>query len=215
LPTVFDRYMKKIIPIAIVIFLGIIAFSTFMKYHKINAPIYQYADLEHIDVNYYDQSLVSTYFSDIQELESFVRRTWYNHGINVLYIDNDNEKSVTYGTQFNLLKSKIAYIKGKLSLSYSLKEEGFTNIQIKQIVEEGKPKWHFEESYEMLSAKFGDSGKATWLLQNKLKSFGYDIPLDGEFKNETETALKDFQEKNNLYPSGEVNESSLKALMKK
>jgi len=206
--------MKKIIPIVIVILLGIIAYTTFMKYHKINSPVYVSSDLQQIDVNYYDQALVSTYFNDLQELESLVRRTWYNHGINVLYIDDKNEESVTYGTQFNLLKAKLAFIKEKLKVSYQLKEEGYDNTQIKQIVEEGKPKWHFDESYEMLNAKFGDSGRGTWLLQHKLKSFGYDIPLDGEFKNETEAALKAFQQKNNLYPSGEVNESSVKALIK-
>jgi len=210
----FEHNMKKILPFVIAIFLGIIAFTTFVKYYKINAPVYAYEMLDQIDVNYYDQALVSTYFKDIQELESFVRRTWYNHRINVLYIDNESEESVKYGTQFNLLKSKLSFIQAKLTDSYQLKKKGFDNLQIKKIHKEGIPQWHFDMDYRLLNLAFGDSGEKVWLLQKKLKSFGYDIPVDGEFKNETEIALKAFQEKNNLYPGGKVNESTLRALIK-
>ena len=72
----------------------------------------------------------------------------------------------------------------------------------------------FERNYHLLDLKMGAKGAAVWELQKLLNANTDSIPQDGIFSLITTNRLKTFQENNGLFPSGEVDEKTLKALIK-
>ena len=63
------------------------------------------------------------------------------------------------------------------------------------------------------TCKVGDSGDAVKKVQKRLKALGYySGSVDGSYGNGTKSAVKDFQKKNGLKTTGEVNSSTLKKL---
>ncbi|MDP4146310.1 MAG: L,D-transpeptidase family protein [Bacillota bacterium] len=60
----------------------------------------------------------------------------------------------------------------------------------------------------------GDKGDDVQIIQSKLKKFGYNLTLDGQYGDETYYAVLDFQHNNKLDPDGYVSAQTLKALLK-
>ena len=56
----------------------------------------------------------------------------------------------------------------------------------------------------MSTLKIGSVGANVRELQRRLKELGYQIEVDGWFGDETEKAVIDFQQKNNITAIGEV-----------
>ncbi len=63
------------------------------------------------------------------------------------------------------------------------------------------------------TCKPGDTGESVKKVQKRLKALGYyDKSIDGDYGNGTKSAVKEFQKKNNLKVTGEVNSATLKKL---
>jgi hypothetical protein len=60
--------------------------------------------------------------------------------------------------------------------------------------------------------KFGDKGDNVERIQNALKDLGYALEVDGDFGNQTDQAVRQFQEDNGLEVDGIVGEDTLTAL---
>lgn len=53
-----------------------------------------------------------------------------------------------------------------------------------------------------ISLRKGAKGNITWILQAMLVCKGYDISVDADFGSNTESAVRDYQSKNNLSVDG-------------
>ena len=76
---------------------------------------------------------------------------------------------------------------------------------------------HFEINSQVpyekqVKLELGDTGEAVKLLQNKLISKGYKLIADGNFGNNTNKAIIDFQSKNGLVADGIVGTKTLEKL---
>jgi len=60
--------------------------------------------------------------------------------------------------------------------------------------------------------KFGAKGENVKIIQRALQDLGYDLEVDGDFKNQTYQAVREFQESNGLEVDGKVGENTLVAL---
>jgi len=203
--------MKKVLLIILVVCLAIIAYSTYMRYHKINSPGYSYSIPDSIDINYHDQAVMNNYFQKAKELESYVRTIWYNHGMDVTHIDEKSPESVKYGKYFTTLSAQVAFLERKLKASYLLKSKGFSNEQIMSMEAQGVSEIGWELA-ELVKVKYGERSQYVWDLQKKLISKGYDIPLDGYFREETLKAVSDFEKSVGMYSSGSINRKMLMKL---
>ncbi|KEI13823.1 hypothetical protein Z959_04955 [Clostridium novyi B str. ATCC 27606] len=65
---------------------------------------------------------------------------------------------------------------------------------------------------KFIPLKLGSNGNEVKALQQKLNKFGYKINLDGIFGHSTETAIYDFQKRNDLARDGIVGKSTLEKL---
>ena len=111
--------------------------------------------------------------------------------------------------------ASLKLLESKLKNAYLLKQQGFDNAAINEMELKGiSPQtYKISSAIYMVGSRKGEKNSAVWELQKHLLKKGYDIPKDGIFDIETENALKDLQSKNDLYPSGIVEESVLPFLI--
>ncbi len=213
--------MKKISIILLIVLLSAILFFQYTTYKRYNPPSnFNYPVNDSIDISFYKPLLVQQYFENAYQIGSFARQLWFNKGIDINFLDEAKDESKNAIAYYKTLIATTQIIEKKLIMSSILKIQGYNNSEIELIIEKGstpeeiKYKEAIAELMLLNHLKTGDIGKEVWSLQKKLISKGYKIPQDGNYGIETYNALKDFQEKNDLYPSGSVNITTIKELAK-
>jgi len=213
--------MKKLLWFVIVLLLISILYFRYKDYTKYNPPTYfNYTLNEAIDINYHNPIVVKEYFENAYKIGGFARQLWANKGVNINFISSENPDFINSYSYYQSLVINTQIIERKLVLSGELKEKGFSNKEIESIEKEGvnPKKIEKEKAYNNLlqlnNLTSGDIGQEVWQLQKQLISMGYKIPKDGLFGKETLIAIIDLQKKNDLYPSGEIDLATIKALIK-
>lgn len=208
--------MKKLALIIITISLLVIAFFQYKKYGwLLSVKEYEYSIPSEIDTNYYDEIFLQQYYENAFKLGSFVRTEWKNNSINVLSPDEDKQ-SIESANYFNKLTAITKRIEDKLIYSSELKAKGYTNKSIKEIAENGLSLDEYKAiDHSALTIEYGDINHEVWELQKSLIKRGYEIPKDGHFGTETQNALRDFQLKHDLFPSGLIDIKTLERILKK
>ncbi len=209
--------MKRLAWLIIIIALPLICYFQYKKYTRFNPPsIYEYVAQDSVDVNYFDPVIVQQYFENIYKLESITRSLWYNRGLDVKFPDLDIAGSRAETDHYNSLFATTKILEKKLIYSTQLKEAGFQNMEIKEMVEQGMtPRLYtFLKRKNLVGLQLGQESSDVWELQKLLMDKSYNIPFDGVFGIETKESLVDFQSKHSLLPTGVVDEKTLKYLIK-
>ncbi|WP_020527164.1 peptidoglycan-binding domain-containing protein [Flexithrix dorotheae] len=210
--------MKKLAIILLIIALPIIIFFQYKQYERFHPPVnYTYPVNDSIDINYHDQLLVSKYYEQAFKVGAIARESWFNEDIDVRFPDLENIDARERAALYNQIIASVKHIEKILIQSKMLKAQGFNNEEIKTIEKEGiSPKKFRYKKYlldKMIGAKKGDKNSGVWEVQKLLNTKGYKIPTDGIFDIRTDSAIRDFQTKNNLYPSGIAEEDVLDVLI--
>ena len=209
--------MKRILLVAVILFLGIFGYSKYREIQRFSPPSpYVYEKSDQIDVNYYQQSEVQDYFNQINELEQFVRAAWSGHRIDVLFPRADKALDQTLADAFAEKKARIELLEARLTHSAQLKSAGFDNHDIRTMELTGQSPEGYR-AQEAISGftkviEVGDTGQMVYLIQQCLAKLGYEIMLDGIYKEITEQAIRSFQEQNGLLPTGSVDQQTLQKL---
>lgn len=209
--------MKRLL--AIVIVLGIIAYITVqvLKDRRFNAlSDYDHPLSENIDDQFYDPAVLKEYYGTVLEIGTFARSMWRTHTIDVRSPDANDPDEQLKAIYYNQLIVTAGHLERKLETSKTYKDQGYTNSEIKLLLEQGitREDLKLRKNAHMFGLARGSNGAAVWELQKMLNAQGDSIPEDGIFNLITTNRLKEFQSKNNLFPSGEVDENTLKALLK-
>jgi len=203
--------MKKILIVLGLIFLGIYGYGKYQDYERYNSEAIEYSSGKDINENHYDQQLVLNYRKAIEDVNGFVK---FANGIDVLKPEKDNLEAETavsvYGEKISLVK----FYEEKLIESNTLKEKGLSPEDIKAVFENKKNPDQIvkEEQKDLLRSLFERSnisnnranGEIVYEIQKLLVSKGYEILIDGKYRQETQQAIKDFEQKNNLFPDGKI-----------
>ncbi|WP_299667786.1 peptidoglycan-binding domain-containing protein [uncultured Polaribacter sp.] len=214
--------MKQLIILLLIIILGIIGYGQYSKYKRYNSPNVDYTTEKKLDIKYHNQETVINYYKAKEALNSFVMLQWTANDIDVRTPkDDDNETKHAVG----LYAEKLAVVKfyeAKLEKSAILKEDGISNKEIKFLEETGTDLKEYQHSLETkkIISMFDDTQKLSYgqtsalifEVQKKLVQNGFDLKIDGIYKIETRTAIKGFEEKNNLYADGYLDVLTLDAL---
>ncbi len=195
--------------------LPIIAYFQYQKWTKFNPPnSYDYVVSDSIDIGFYDPLILKEYYTSAFEIGSFARRHWYNEGIDVRF-PGENPHDLEVANHYNRLVAVTKQIEDRLKISFQLKGEGYTNIEIKQMFENGWTAQHYEafKAQEYLSnTNFGDINKNVWKLQQRLNEKGFETIVDGNYRIDTRVKLMEFQSENDLFPSGQLDEDTYNLL---
>ena len=209
--------MKRLIFIAIV--LGIAAYVTVQviedrRFNKLSA--YDYPVNENIDREYHDKAVLAEYYKTVMEIGTFARSVWRTKGHDVRQTDLDNHDESLDKEYYKMLRAKAMQLEDELIKSKNLKDQGYSTKQVKLMLEQGmtEDQMRLKDKYYLVGLRLGSNGEYVWELQKMLNALGDSIPEDGIFNLITINRLKEFQSANDLFPSGEVTENTLKALLK-
>lgn len=209
--------MKRLLTIAILI--GVISYIVvqYLKDRRFNPPsAYDYSISETIDTDYYDISVVKEYYKTAYEVGSYARSLWNNDGIDVRNMDRENFKSTQATDYYELLETTAKMLEKRLERAADFKEQGYSNDQIRMLVENGltPEDIQYKEKSHLIGLEIGVNGQEAMELQQMLNNKGDSLLVDGIFNTITRYSLRTFQTENGLYPSGSVDEKTLKALLK-
>lgn len=210
--------MKKILLFIIALSLVYLVVNRCQTYYRFNpGKDYSYVVSAKIDVNYHDAKMVEEYYRLAYEMGSFARIVWNNEGIDVKYPNKVDSVSINASKHYENMQRTVKKIEQKLIQSFTLKKNGYNNEDIKFIEKFGVSKENIDihQAVAKKNLLVGDTGRYVWEIQNMLIQDGYDIPLDGKFIDITEDAVKKFQQKYKLYPSGILDEKTLRVLLQK
>lgn len=209
--------MKRLIFIVLIIGVGSYITVQYLKDRRFNPPsAYDYPISTEIDKDFYDPAVVQQYYKLAYDVGSYARSIWFNDGIDVRMMDRENYEATQAIDYWNTLKSTVDQLGAQLEYSKSLRDQGYTKQQVRAIIELNiSPEdIEFEKHNYLLGLSVGESGAQVWELQKLLNTQGDSIPVDGIFNVVTRQRLVEFQRQHELYPSGIVDEKTLKALLK-
>lgn len=209
--------MKRLIVIVLLIGIGSYITVQYLKDRRFNPPAaYDYVISSEIDTDFYDPIVVQQYYKLALDVGSYARSLWNNDGIDVRFMDKENFESTQATDYYNTLITTVKLLENKLTQSKAYRNQGYSKEQVKVIMEMGytPEDIDFEQNSNLLGLKIGDTGANVWDLQKLINTKADSIPEDGIFNILTRQRLREFQSNNNLYPSGEVDEKTLKALLK-
>lgn len=209
--------MKRLLAIAII--LGIIAYIAvqFLKDRRFNVPSdYDMEISQNIDKDFYDPSVLKEYYGTVLEVGTFARSMWRTYTFDVRSPDETDPEEQLRSDYYNQLRETALFLQAKLETSKGYKDQGYSNSEIKSLIEQNMTPedLRLRKHGYMFGLSRGSSGAAVWELQKMLNTLGDSIPEDGIFNLITTNRLKEFQTQNDLFPSGEVDEKTLKALLK-
>ena len=218
--------MKKILIVILLVIIGIFAYNQYNDYQRYHSPNADYKMSENIDTNYHDKSVLFNYYKAIENLNGYVIMQWSVNGIDVKNPKKDNQKTQYAVNKYRDKLSHVKYYEAILENSLTLKNKGFTNLQIKSLETEGISaeainKKTVAKTYKKIiisslpkqSIRLGSKSAFIYELQKLLVKKGYEIPVDGVYKDITSDALKNFEEKNQLLPDGQIDLFSLEKLL--
>lgn len=208
--------MKKLLPILISIGLAIVVLVQYLQLQRLSpAEDYSYTLREDIDLDYHNPTVVGAYYHAARQVGAFARQMWYSEDINVRLVDSDDPEEVAAGQYYVGLLAYADSLGARLARSARLKSKGYTNADIQQM-EQGNfapAQKQVQEIFGVPRLARGDRNEAVWVLQDLLIVRGHEIPHDGNFGDETRTAVRLFQERQKLLPTGVADSKTLAVLI--
>jgi len=216
--------MKQIIIFLLLIIAAVIGYGEYSDYQRYNSTNVEYKSDQKIDLNYYNQELISNYYKAVEDLNSYVKLQWTANDIDVRtpeYEDLETKDAVKkYADKLALVK----FYEAKLHNSLELKAEGKNNKEIQFLELNGisLEKYNNEQHAQLIKSLFktntklynGEKNAIIYEVQKKLVEQGETVRIDGVYRIETLNAIKAFEEKNNLLADGYLDELTLELLFK-
>lgn len=219
--------MKQIIIFLLSIIVLILGFNFYQNYKRFNVPGVEYIGNQTIDKNYHDKNVLLSYYQAIEELNGYVRMQWSSNSIDVRNPKDDDQDTKIAVAGYTKLLGVVKFYEDNLIQSAKMKKQGLSNIDIIAFEDSGSEKSEydsflkkkfllntFKTNPEKYSLKVGDYGAFVFELQKFLVKKGYNIPVDGLFRDITLKAIGEFEQKNNLLPDGKVDEVMLNYLLR-
>ncbi len=208
--------MKRILVVIVIILLAVNGWFTFQNYRRTRVPGYfEYQLADSVDANYYDATLLGTYYSKAYEAGRLARELWHNYGVDIHFYSKEAGSHQAAFKHHQQLYTELKVIEAKFRRSLLLKQQGLTNAEIAQIDQQdiAQRMLPYYKSTFLLGSTEGDRSQGVYTLQGMLLQRGYEMPHDGVFGSETDAALRAFQTAEGLYASGQLDSLTLIKLL--
>ena len=209
--------MKRLLLIVFIISIGVYLTVQYYKDRRFNPPsAYDYEISDEIDRNYHDPSLLENYYETALEVGTYARSLWFNESIDVRNLDKENYRSIEAIQHYNQLIVAAKRLEDQLVYSKSLKDQGYSDAETQLMIQEGLNPTDIKlnRMSHLLNLQIGLAGSEVWDLQLLLNEKGDSIPVDGIFSSITRQRVIEIQRSNNIYPSGTIDEKTLRILLK-
>lgn len=201
--------MKKIIIFLLLIIVSIYGFRTYSNYQRFQLKNYGYVTKTIPKGS--DEMVVQQYYRAVERLNGFVISQW---SLNRIDVRNPLKANEATKAAVNEYHKKLADV---TILEQRLVEEQQSRIQAEKLVEKEHYVSLIEDVFRNQGKKqlnIGDKGVLVFEIQRALNKKGANIKHDGIFKEETFTALKNFESSKGLYADGKLDLLTLDHLLK-
>lgn len=210
--------MKRLMYLIIIIVLPVIAYFQYDHYVRHHPPVdCAYPLNEKIDTAYHDPKKVLSYYETAEAAATYARYLWKTHKIDV---KKDNPSDGQVAEEMRRYRRYLAtarYLEDLLLRSADWKAQGFSNEEIRYM-EQNEVGPEDMQVQKLLKGRerlqVGDQNQAVMDIQKLLREKGYTLRIDGIFDQETRQRIQTFQESQELFPSGVMDDITLKALLK-
>lgn len=219
--------MKQIIIALLIVILLILGFNLYSNYKRFHSPESDYVSTQKVDLNYYDSTTLQNYYQAIEEVNAYVRTAWTNDDVDVRNPDDNDDDTKAVVSGYTKKLGIVKLYEEKLVQSTKMKSEGLNDKDVIAFEESGfKAKDYnefikrkflmetFKNNPEKYSLKVGDFNSFVFELQKILVKKGYNIPVDGLFRDITLKAIGAFEQKNGLFADGKVDAVTLDYLLR-
>ncbi len=142
--------------------------------------------------------LVKEYLLGVEELAQYGRFAWAKHGVDVLTDSPTDPESGPFVTTYQLMLSSVRAL--EIQLKHPRDSFAALPADVARLLD------------NPILAKPLDQSALVFEIQKKLTEKGYQMPIDGIYKDETRASVLAFQQANQLYPSGLVDQITLERL---
>jgi len=187
-------------------------YNMYKKHQRFSPPNYSYTVPESIDANHPNKALFLDYHEAVSALDGYIITQWSTNDIDVRNPKKDNEETLAAVAGYRKKLANVSYFESQLTASEIKKPRKIqlnADAERKVIVAE---MFHANPSANNL--RLGERSALVYEIQGLLIQKGNSITQDGLFRTETFNALKDFEEKNGLFPDGRLDALTLSALLK-
>jgi hypothetical protein len=216
--------MKEICIFLLVIIAIVVGYGQYNQYQRFSLENYEYKGVKGVDLAYHDKTFILDYFEAVEDLNNCVITEWSANSIDVRTPESDDAETQTAAKNYSKKLAKVKFYESQLRKSSELKAKGMTNDDVRsfeldgvtmedKLRDEHKAKLMGMFSNSSYPPTLGDNSAFVYEIQKLLKTKGYDVPVDGVFKDLTTAAIIDFEAKHTLFPDGKLDVFTLEALL--
>ena len=219
--------MKQIIITLLIIIFLLLGYNLYSDYKRFHSPESDYVSTQKIDLHYYDSTTLQNYYQAIEDANGYVKMAWTNDDVDVRNPEDDDEDTKAVVSGYTKKLGIVKLYEEKLVQSAKMKSEGLNDKDVIAFEESGyKSKDYnefvkrkflmetFKSNPEKYSLKIGDYSSFVFELQKILVKKGYNIPVDGLFRDITLKAIGGFEQKNGLFADGKIDAVTLDYLLR-
>ncbi|MBY0486239.1 MAG: peptidoglycan-binding protein [Flavobacteriaceae bacterium] len=219
--------MKQIIITLLIIIFLLLGYNLYSDYKRFHSPGSDYVSTQKIDLHYYDSTTLQNYYQAIEDANGYVKMAWTNDDVDVRNPEDDDDDTKAVVSGYTKKLGIVKLYEEKLVQSAKMKSEGLNDKDVIAFEESGyKAKDYnefikrrflmetFKSNPEKYSLKVGDYSSFVYELQKILVKRGYNIPVDGLFRDITLKAVGEFEQKNGLFPDGKIDAVTLDYLLR-
>ena len=203
--------MKQIIIFLLLIIVGIMGFNFYKKIKRFSHTEYEYKIPENVDVNKAEKGLLIDYYEAIEATNGYIITQWSANGIDVRNPNDDDAKTNAAVSVYIKKLANIAFYETQILGSITEKKNAIpTEAEVKKELVKNM----FYSNPVSNQLRLGERNALVYEIQKLLISKGDSIRLDGLFQMETFNSLRNFEEKNALFPDGKLDAITLEYLLK-
>lgn len=219
--------MKQIIITLLIIIFLLLGYNLYSDYKRFHSPESDYVSTQKIDLHYYDSTTLQNYYQAIEDANGYVKMAWTNDDVDVRNPEDDDDDTKAVVSGYTKKLGIVKLYEEKLVQSAKMKSEGLNDKDVIAFEESGyKAKDYnefikrrflmetFKSNPEKYSLKVGDYSSFVYELQKIMVKKGYNIPVDGLFRDITLKAVGEFEQKNGLFPDGKIDAVTLDYLLR-
>ena len=199
--------MKQIIIFLLLVIVGIMGYNLYRNYQRFNPPNYQYQVPEEISNTTMQSDLLYDYYKAVEELDAYVITQWSEDRIDVRNPEDDDQETSSAVAEYAKKKAKVRFY--ETQLLNPTKEKKVSKVPSEEERRNALILKMFYSDPGGNSLRLGDQNALVFEIQRILIESGDSIRHDGLFRAETFNSLKNYEEKNGLFPDGKLDAITL------
>ena len=204
--------MKQIIIFLLLIIVVIIGYNTFKKHKRFSLENYEYK-IPDLDTSEADKETLLDYYRAVERVNGYVISQWSTEGIDVRNPEDDDETTRAAVTRYRELLADVGYFE-KLLTTPEKKPVTTTKPPTEEELRKNLLRKTFYADPSAYSLRIGEQNAIVYEIQHLLIKHGDSIRHDGLFRTETFNSLRQFEEKNGLFPDGKLDAITLEYLLR-